>query len=455
MAGNGKGRGLQNKNLTVKLQTKLVIFATLSTLVIALLFVLLLPYVVQYLANKNTNQALVTQKQKVLKEIAGHGIQYYLQGEEMYGGYSMLKDEYISLQPFEHDVPDNIITEDRIVEGDTINYRILTQVLPANNKKYLLEIGRKISTIDEDSVALQKMALYVLLGLVLLTLLSYIVYTSYILKPLGKIIKTKIVDNAFPFVHYDAPVKTSTYDFRYLDNTISRLMMKVNEVLKKEKEFTSNASHELMTPISIMQSKIENIIADENLPDKHVAKMEDMLRTLGRLKKIVNSLMLIARVENEQYVRKDTLYINALLQEVIDELEHRLHEKNLQLTLQLQQSIQLKKLNRELLFQLFYNIINNAIRYNYDMGSIVITDEYIPGKTYTIYIKDTGIGMEQNEVATIFDRFKKSSAAPQDSNGLGLAIVHSIAQYQNIQITATSVSGHGSSFAVIFSKEHL
>lgn len=440
----------------MKLQTKLTVFSAISKLLIVVLFVLILPSLVQRIAFVNTNKALVEQKAKVLKEVRNNGIDYYLQGEPDYGSYSMLKDEYISLEPMDSIyTKDTVETADRMIEGDTITYRILTHTFPVNNQTYLLEIGKRISVIKDEARALQKMALYVLTGLILLTLLTNYIYTRHLLLPLNAIIKSKLKNRKFPFKDQPNTIHTSTYDFKYLDNSINELMQQINHAFEKEREFTSNASHELMTPISIMQSKIENMMMDPAIDNAYYHKLEQLMVTLKRLKKIVHSLLLISRIENEQYVRNDDVEPKLLIQEITEELSHRLYENNLQLIIDLRSNIILHKLNKDLLFQLFYNLIHNAIRYNTPNGKIIINDDYIPNKNYTISITDTGKGISENHIDSIFDRFKKANQSSHENFGLGLSIVKSIVQYQGLNIKVSSAENNGSTFYVIFTTEHL
>lgn len=439
----------------MKLLTKLTLFSAISKLAIVILFVLLLPVMVKQVSFRNTNKSLEQQREKVLREIKQNGIDFYMQGQQEYGSYTMLKDEFISLEPTDTVYETiHLQTATRyFADGDTINYRILTTTLHANGRNYLLEIAKKISAIEDEARVLQTTVLYVLLLLTLLVFISNYIYTRNILSPLSEIIKTKLRNQKFPFKEQLKPVKTSTYDFKYLDRSIKELMDHVHSAFEKEREFTSNASHELMTPISIMQSKIENMSTAEDISDAQYQKLEEVKRTLNRLKKIVSSLLLISRIENEQYIRNDTVRPAVLLKEVMEELLHRLEEKELKFTLQMNENVVLKNLNRDLLFQLFYNILNNAIRYNRNGGRIEVWDELGNGK-YAVYIKDTGIGIAKEQVNDIFNRFKKSNQSTE-GYGLGLSIVKSIMQYQKISITVQSTPPEGTTFTILFNAGHL
>src|SRR5665647_1623392 len=114
----------------MKLLTKLTLFITLSKLLIVVLFVILLPLLVNSVSFQYTNYYLGEQKKKVLAVIQKNGVDYYLQGDSAYGSYTMLKEEYISLFPAGNQrVRDTIETSQRIVENDTLNYRVLTHEL--------------------------------------------------------------------------------------------------------------------------------------------------------------------------------------------------------------------------------------------------------------------------------------------------------------------------------------
>jgi signal transduction histidine kinase len=107
-------------------------------------------------------------------------------------------------------------------------------------------------------------------------------------------------------------------------------------------------------------------------------------------------------------------------------------------------------MNHDLIFQLIYNLLNNAIRYNKPAGCITIKDCYVPGKPYQLTISDTGIGIEEELIGTIFDRFKKIEKKENEGYGLGLSIVHTIARHHNIKIEVSSWVDVGTTVALIF-----
>jgi len=112
----------------------------------------------------------------------------------------------------------------------------------------------------------------------------------------------------------------------------------------------------------------------------------------------------------------------------------------------------LEGVNKDLLFQLFFNLIHNAIKFNRIDGEIYINDRYLDTGVYEISIIDTGIGIPKEDFPLIFDRFMKTNLQEDVGYGLGLAIVKSIAMYHQITINVQSEIGDGTTFKIIFPK---
>lgn len=438
----------------MKLLTKLTLFITFSKILIVLVFVMLLPALVSWISFAYTNNYLLQQQKKVMGVIDKNGLDYYLQGDSTYGSYAMLKEDYISLVPADQiSVPDTIETSRRIIEGDTLSYRVLTHNFRSGNRGYVLEIGKTTDTIGQYNGLLQKFTLYTLIGLITLSILIDLLYTNILLRPLSAIVKTKLLNRKFPFKEPMIEVKTSTSDFKSLDNALLSLMEKIHEAFDKEREFTSNASHELMTPVGILQNHLENLLLQEDLPEAAQEKVMGMMKTLNRLKKIVQALLYISRIENEQFARSETVEVQELVNEVATELEPRIEARNIHYAASLQPGVWLKGVNHDLLFQLLYNLINNAIRYNTEGGQIILSDSFKTDTGYTLTVRDTGIGIKDQDLVTIFNRFKKSAGTGEEGYGLGLSIVQSIVQYHQATISVHSVPGEGTSFRIHFPSE--
>jgi signal transduction histidine kinase len=401
-------------------------------------------------SSKYTNYYLREQKKKVLEVIDKNGLDYYLQGDSAFASYSMLKEEYISLIPDDSDIlRDTIETSHRIVEGDTLNYRVLIHKLKYHEENFVLEIGKTTDTIGEYNRLWQQFTLYILIGLILISVLIDLIYTNIILRPLSKIVRTKILNRKFPFKEPLFPVKTSTTDFQFLDHSLISLMNKIHEAFDKEKEFTSNASHELMTPISILQTNVENLMMEDDINEDLQERLSTIMRTIHRLKRIVHSLLYISRIENDQFGRSETINLHELINEIQEEISPRLEIKSIQFTNNISNELNVGQVNRDLIFQLLYNLVNNAIRYNKEDGGIKIYGHFPNDESYVLCIKDTGIGIKKEELGIIFNRFKKSGNHIGEGYGLGLSIVKSIILFHDFEIKVNSHYGEGTEINII------
>ncbi len=110
----------------------------------------------------------------------------------------------------------------------------------------------------------------------------------------------------------------------------------------------------------------------------------------------------------------------------------------------------MENVNQSLIFQMFYNLINNAIKFNKPQGSIIIEDRYLKNGQYEILVRDTGVGIPADQLPFIFNRFRKINLPENVGYGLGLAIVKSIAVYHNITISVRSEIKEGTTFIIQF-----
>ncbi|MHB8206738.1 sensor histidine kinase [Mucilaginibacter sp.] len=435
----------------MKLRTKLTLFNAISKLVIVILFVLLLPVLIKNININYTDSRLRKQRDEVLQTVKNVGIKYYIEDGKSYAGYTPIKDVYVSLdEDTTAENLDNIKNEARKVEADTIQYRILSHDFKADKKKYLLEIGISLDTVNERTAPLQSIAFMVLVVMIILTILADQLYSDYILRPLALIIKTKLIGQKFPNFASYKQVETSTDDFQHLDISIHEMIQTIESTFQKEREFISNASHELMTPISILQSKIENMFEEEDIADEIKGRLLEMQKILNRLKSITKTLLLISQIENDQFLKEDQIRVSSLLQEVYDEISIRFQDKNINYSVEVRNDFVLVNINKFLLFNLFFNLINNAIKYNHENGDIHVEASHENGE-YVVEIIDSGIGINPADIPFIFNRFKKlKQSLQQDSFGLGLPIVKSIADFHHIRIDVASEKEKGSTFKLIF-----
>lgn len=434
----------------MKLYYKLTLINALTRLAIVAAFLLFVPPLIYTTAIQHTDDLLAKRESEFIHIMNKMGINKFIQeqSDSTYADYTIFKVQYVSIEPIRQPISDTIITGRREIEGDTVEARILKHSFKYKKTNYLLEIGESLQYVNDLKSILSKVALFILLGVILLTVFVDFSVMQYLLRPLKKI-EAKLRGIKTPEKFDYSLVHTNTTDFRYLDRTIRNMMRKIRSTFYIEKEFIANVSHELLTPVSILQTRLENMLEAGDLSEEAELKIIESQKTLGRLKQIIRSLLLISQIENSQPPKEDKVDIKELLDELKSEIDVRLVENNITLDIKVRDNFVYAPANRSLLYMLFFNLINNAIKYNKHNGTVNVTTERTRNE-YLVHISDTGKGIAPGNINSIFYRFKKFNNSESESYGLGLALVKTIADFHDMDVKVESKEGEGSTFTVVF-----
>jgi signal transduction histidine kinase len=436
----------------MKLQAKFALYNAITKIAVILVLGTIILLSLETISSHHLDGRLTKKRLKVIENLSDSEIDILLRNQHSFTDYNILKDEFIVLNaiPSVGKIDTSIFftTERREIEGDIEIYRILNDQFEYNNKRYKLELGEAMTAMESVKTTIRFYMLIVLIGSLLVTLITDYAFTNLILKPFYKIIDQKLNKVNDPTSYNYENVPTNTTDFKILDNSINSLMRKIANLFLLEKQFIANVSHELLTPISILSGRLENILAAENLPVEHENKILASLKTLNRLKVIINSLLLISKVENEQYLKKDQVSIQQELIDIYEDLEDRIIDKQIVYKNEIIEHFTFTG-NQALIHTLLINIINNAIKYNVNKGSITIHDELTLTK-YILTIEDSGMGMEKESVANAFNRFERENSDNEEGFGLGLAIVNSIAKFHQLNIFIQSEKDKGTIVTIEF-----
>lgn len=432
-----------------KLKFKLSLFNLLSKLVFAGIFLILMPFIIERINLRQVDNDLVQKREHVLSLISEIGIEPFVASDSAFGSFNILKEEFISLERTSVSEDLNYIEiSKRLIEDEEIEYRVLHYTFNIDNQKYLLEIGKSIDSIENTGRNIRNVLLAFLAFVIGITFITDTQYTRLLLVPLEKI-KSKLRLISDPSLFDRSPVSTSTSDFRQLDKALCDVMENLIVLFQKEKEITVNISHELMTPIAVLRSKLENLLIRTNLDPETEEKIEDSLKTLQRLQSLVNSLLMIARIESNQYLREDSFSVNEALKEIVSELRPISEDALIELTHEPADDLVINKANRSLVFSMFFNVVNNALKNTPGGGSVKIYTLTDQGR-FTVIIQDTGRGMTEEQKKNLFSRFKSRDSRSGDGTGIGLAIAKTIADFHNIDIRVSSELEKGTSFSFIF-----
>jgi len=464
---------LGNINQLMRLETKLGLFNGLSKLLLVVLGALLIPPIVQRVAVGHTDERLLDKKAELLHLIERDGLATFLRAEhdESYADYNILKQEYITITPLPAypagptgPPTERIFEEPRQVDKDVEDFRILSYVAPlgtlagaspgrAEPRRYRLEIGSSLATVELLTDTLRRLALWVLVAGALITVFTDAAFAHYLLGPLRELLTRKLRGIRQPGEFSFARLDTDTTDFRRLDDSLSALMRQLQTSFEKEREFMSNVSHELLTPTSILQSRFENMLQDPTLPEAHAQQIVESQRTLYRLRNTVRTLLLIANIENEQYLRDASVPLAQTVRDVAEELDDRRQQREIELTINLQPDYVVPRANATLLHTLLRNLLSNAIKYNHEGGQIRVLGRPTPSGGYALRVEDEGPGIAAENLPLLFDRFRRFHAtgpSAPEGYGLGLPIAQTIAAFHKATLRAESEVGKGTAFVLEF-----
>jgi len=435
----------------IKLRMKLALFNLLSKLVFTLLFLLLLPFLIERISLLQVDNELIQEREQVITLISRIGIEPFITSDNgnVFGSYNILKEEFISLERIDLKEDANYIdVSQRLIEGENITYRVLNYSFKVDGNTYLLEVGKSLTSILHTQKNIKKVMLLFLVFIILITFLTDLQYTRQLLRPLD-IITNKLKGISNPSIFDKTPVRTTTSDFHHLDDALIELMRHIDQLFQNEKEITVNISHELLTPISVLRSKLENLLIRSDIGSEISTKIEESLKTLHRLQSLVNSLLLIARIESQQYLRDESFSVNEVLHEIISEIIPIAEDAGIIIKEEFENDFHIKSANRSLLFSMFYNILNNAVKNTPSQGEVIVKTTLYENN-YTVTITDTGKGMTETQMSTLFSRFKTKVGNNPDGIGIGLAIAKSIADFHGIEILVNSIIMKNTSFSFRF-----
>lgn len=222
------------------------------------------------------------------------------------------------------------------------------------------------------------------------------------------------------------------------------------------KDFVANVSHELMTPITSIKGFSETLL-DGAMKNEEILEefLKIILKESNRLKSLIKELLDLSKIEQVGFkLESQNVNLYTIIEEIIAMVKGKLDEKNLHLSLKAsdEEIYMLGDYNR--LKQIFLNLIDNAINYTPQNRDIFVSIEESQ-KQIIIQVADTGIGIQQEEIPRIFERFyrvDKARSRNMGGTGLGLAIVKHLVEAHHGKISVQSEFGKGTIFTVIFPK---
>ncbi|WP_338813049.1 HAMP domain-containing sensor histidine kinase [Bernardetia sp. Wsw4-3y2] len=299
---------------------------------------------------------------------------------------------------------------------DINRFRGLSKTIKLNEKNYILTVESNLEESSETVVAIAQITFVFLIVLLVGFLVLNRVLSVRLWKPfrstLSKLKNFNLTNNSE--IEFK---KTTTFEFEELNIALSRLIKQNIQVYQTQKEFTENASHELQTPLAILKGKLSLLLQEKELTTNQYQIIEEMNTTLTRISRINKNLLLLAKIENNQFQETTTIEISKLMSYSLEILEEHFEHKNLTIQTHIEPNLS-KDGNPTLVEILINNLLLNAIRHSnqHEKVSVILTKEKL---------KICNSGNATLEEKDLFNRFVKVSNSSLGS-GLGLNIIKQI-----------------------------
>lgn len=301
------------------------------------------------------------------------------------------------------------------IEHEERPFRQLSSNVVVKGKPYILTIS--MSLVDNDDLIIAISIVQIILIILLTGGLLFInrSLSKKLWKPFYKIInqlKAYELDKNEAF----EVEQTNIIEFDDLNKAIGTLTERNRKVFSQQKEFIENASHELQTPLAIFQSKLDVLMQNSALSESSADTIAELEATAQRMSRLNKNLLLLSKIDNEQFIEKEDVDLHAATLDVIAKIREIADTNQLSMINSLSAGRTLA--NKTLIEVLITNLLYNAVRHTPDGGSIHVT---VKDKIFEV----ANSGKPLSDPEKIFERFRKDSAN-SESTGLGLAIVKKI-----------------------------
>ena len=241
-------------------------------------------------------------------------------------------------------------------------------------------------------------------------------------------------------------------ELNHLSISYNKMLERLSEAFEIQRQFTANAAHELRTPLALMQVQL-----DLYNSASHPGNDADTLQTIkmvteqnDKLNRMVKTLLDMSELQTVG--RDDKIILDAIVEEVLADLEPLALEKNIKLIGKCEDATMIG--SDILIYRLVYNLVENAIKYNHPLGQVTVT-AYQRNKHVYVSVEDTGSGIPKELRERVFEPFfrvDKSRSRELGGVGLGLALVHEIVRVHDGSICIKSGKTGGTIFEVTFAQ---
>ena len=238
-------------------------------------------------------------------------------------------------------------------------------------------------------------------------------------------------------------------ELHHLSVTLNTMLDKIENLIKQEKQFTSDASHELRTPISVILAQGEYLL-DIAKEEKEKELAQAIVDKSKQVSKLISRLLLLARIDqNRQKFSKEKVDLGVIIDVAVASMKELASQKGISLFSNAPEGT-IVDADESLLLSAITNLISNGIKYGKESGYVSVSASKLGDRT-RIVVADNGVGISKEHIDKIWTRFYRVDAVRNDeygSSGLGLSMVKSIIELHGGIITVTSKTGKGTEFRI-------
>ena len=320
------------------------------------------------------------------------------------------------------------------------SYRtIMREVVSTKNSRQFIEVALKVSFKNSTFATLVTVNTIILL----FSIFGSYFLISRTLLPVDNVLKDV---NAIEAYEYKKRVSSQNVpcEIKELVDTFNKLLTRHEESFSKISQFSSDASHELKTPLTTIRGELEVGLRRERDSEEYQNILKKSLSKIIKIQELIDGLLLLAKGDKIELKSSfEELYLDEVITECVDALKNMADKRSIDI------KVELLPLtvsgHRKLLKVACLNLLKNAILYSPDNTSISLSIEK-HGSDFLILLQDQGIGIPKKDIAHIFDRFYRVNRATSqtgDGTGLGLSIVKMILDIHDFGITIESRENQG------------
>jgi signal transduction histidine kinase len=404
----------------MKLQKKISIYFISTSLLIFAISSLASYFILKNLAMEEVDERLVAEQVNILTQLEfdNDSTKYLVNHSYIYDISPIEKEKYIS--PILSDT--TLYLAD---EGEFGNFRQIKTSIFINGKNYQITLRQSIIEKEDLVTGITFLLISILFLIILsLNLINYYSEKKWwqpFYQTLEKLSKYKLSQNEK--IHFDL---SKIDEFNTLNRNLEEMTNKFRNDYNLLKEFGENSSHEMQTPLAIIRSKLDLMIQDKFLSEKQFDSIRSIYDAVNRLSRLNQSLNLLAKIENEEFSQKESINFSQVIKKQLANFEELISLNSLNVLTEMKDDVTIN-INPFVAETLISNLLTNSIKHNLRNGEISI----ILSKNLLV-IKNTGNPLK-TPPAQLFNRFKKE-AQTSDSTGLGLSIVKTICELNDLEI---------------------